>query len=234
MNQMNELTSRNVIAAKYSAVFKKVYLWMTLALTISGLTAMYVANQPSIVSAIFSNKMYFFLMVIAQLGIVWYISARIAEITAFTATILFNVYAILTGFTLSVIFLAFTAESITTVFYITAGTFAGVSLYGYTTKSDLSSFGSYLIMGIIGLIIASVVNWFLHSETLYWIISYAGVLIFIGLTAYDTQKIKTMIRHYGCDDTETTTTVALMGALTLYLDFINLFLYLLRIFGKRK
>ena len=141
---MNELTSRNVIAAKYSAVFKKVYLWMTLALTISGLTAMYVANQPSIVSAIFSNKMYFFLMVIAQLGIVWYISARIAEITAFTATILFNVYAILTGFTLSVIFLAFTAESITTVFYITAGTFAGVSLYGYTTKSDLSSFGSYL------------------------------------------------------------------------------------------
>lgn len=234
MNQMNELTSRNVIAAKYSAVFKKVYLWMTLALTISGLTAMYVANQPSIVSAIFSNKMYFFLMVIAQLGIVWYISARIAEITAFTATILFNVYAILTGFTLSVIFLAFTAESITTVFYITAGTFAGVSLYGYTTKSDLSSFGSYLIMGIIGLIIASVVNWFLHSETLYWIISYAGVLIFIGLTAYDTQKIKTMIRHYGCDDTETTNKVALMGALTLYLDFINLFLYLLRIFGKRK
>ena len=156
------------------------------------------------------------------------------QITAFTATILFNIYAILTGFTLSVIFLAFTAESIATVFYITAGTFAGVSLYGYTTKKDLSSIGSYLMMGLIGLIIASVVNWFLHSEMLYWIVSYAGVAIFVGLTAYDTQKIKKMVQAYGCDDMEMTNKVALIGALELYLDFINLFLYLLRIFGKRK
>ena len=156
------------------------------------------------------------------------------QITAFTATILFNIYAILTGFTLSVIFLAFTAESIATVFYITAGTFAGVSLYGYTTKKDLSSIGSYLMMGLIGLIIASVVNWFLHSEMLYWIVSYAGVAIFVGLTAYDTQKIKKMVQAYGCDDMEMTNKVALIGALELYLDFINLLLYLLRIFGKRK
>ena len=235
MYQTNEMTERqHALPAKYSAVFKKVYLWMSLALVISGLTAMYVAKQPELVVTIFSNNFYFILMMLAQLGLVWYISARIMQITAFTATILFNIYAILTGFTLSVIFLAFTAESIATVFYITAGTFAGVSLYGYTTKKDLSSIGSYLMMGLIGLIIASVVNWFLHSEMLYWIVSYAGVAIFVGLTAYGTQKIKKMVQAYGCDDMEMTNKVALIGALELYLDFINLFLYLLRIFGKRK
>lgn len=235
MYQTNEMTERqHALPAKYSAVFKKVYLWMSLALVISGLTAMYVAKQPELVVTIFSNNFYFILMMLAQLGLVWYISARIMQITAFAATILFNIYAILTGFTLSVIFLAFTAESIATVFYITAGTFAGVSLYGYTTKKDLSSIGSYLMMGLIGLIIASVVNWFLHSEMLYWIVSYAGVAIFVGLTAYDTQKIKKMVQAYGCDDMEMTNKVALIGALELYLDFINLFLYLLRIFGKRK
>lgn len=238
MNQTNEIEDRRegqyVIRAKYSAVFKKVYLWMSFALVISGLTAMCVAKQPDIVTVIFSNNLYFFVMLLAQLGLVWYISSRIMKITAFTATVLFNIYAILTGFTLSVIFLAFTAESITTVFYITAGTFAGLSLYGYTTKSDLSSIGSYLMMGLIGLIIASVVNWFLKSEMLYWIVSYAGVLIFVGLTAYDTQKIKKLVEAYAGEDTETTNKVALIGALELYLDFINLFLYLLRIFGKRK
>ena len=169
MYQTNEMAERqHALPAKHSAVFKKVYLWMSLALVISGLTAMYVAKQPELVVTIFSNNFYFILMMLAQLGLVWYISARIMQITAFTATILFNIYAILTGFTLSVIFLAFTAESIATVFYITAGTFAGVSLYGYTTKKDLSSIGSYLMMGLIGLIIASVVNWFLPGLSGDW------------------------------------------------------------------
>ncbi|MBQ8265576.1 MAG: Bax inhibitor-1/YccA family protein [Bacteroides sp.] len=235
MYQTNELLEQQkALPAKYAAVFKKVYLWMSFALVISGLTAMYIAKQPEVVATIFSNNLYFILMMVAQLGLVWFISARIMQITSFTATLLFIAYAILTGFTLSLIFLAFTAESITTVFYITAGTFAAVSLYGYTTKSNLSSFGGYLFMGLIGLIIASVVNWFLKSEMLYWIVSYVGVMIFVGLTAYDTQKIKTMVQAYGCEDTETTNKVALIGALELYLDFINLFLYLLRIFGKRR
>jgi FtsH-binding integral membrane protein len=139
-----------------------------------------------------------------------------------------------TGVTLSSIFLLFTTGSIASVFFITAGTFAALSIYGFVTKKDLSTWSSYLIMGLIGLIIASIVNWFLASEMMYWIISYVGVAIFIGLTAYDTQKIKQLAYACHMEDEETRNKVALLGAITLYLDFINLFLYILRIFGKRK
>lgn len=216
------------------AILKDVYLWMCSALVISGLTALYVSVNPNILRIVFANSMSLILMFLAQLGLIWFISAKINSISSTVATILFIVYSILTGVTLSSIFLVFTHESIASVFFITAGTFGGISLYGYTTKKDLSTWGSYLIMGLIGLIIASVVNWFLNSEMLYWIVSYVGVLIFIGLTMYDTQKIKQLSYQYSGEDDETMNKVALLGAITLYLDFINLFLYLLRIFGKRK
>jgi FtsH-binding integral membrane protein len=151
-----------------------------------------------------------------------------------TATALFIAYSILTGVTLASVFIVFTQESIAGVFFISAGTFAAISLYGYTTKRDLSNWRTYLLMGLIGLIIASVVNWFMHSEMLYWIISYVGVLVFVGLTAYDTQKIKQMALVSYNQEGEISKKIALLGALTLYLDFINLFIYLLRIFGRRK
>ena len=216
------------------AVLKNVYLWMTLALGVSGLTSMLVANSPQLLELFYTNSLALLFVAFAQIGLVWFISARISSISMRTATLLFISYSILTGVTLASIFLVFTQESIASVFFMTAGTFGAVSLYGYTTKKDLSTWRSYLLMGLIGLIIASVVNWFLHSELLYWIVSYVGVIIFVGLTAYDTQKIKQMACTYGGHEGETPQKLALIGALTLYLDFINLFLYLLRIFGKRK
>jgi FtsH-binding integral membrane protein len=207
---------------------------MTLALGISGVTAIAVANSPQLLELLYGNGLALFIVFIAQLGLVWLISARISSMSINTATALFIAYSILTGVTLASIFIVFTQESIASVFFISAGTFAAISLYGYTTKRDLSNWRTYLLMGLIGLIIASVVNWFMHSEMLYWIISYVGVLVFVGLTAYDTQKIKQMALVTYNQEGEISQKIALLGALTLYLDFINLFIYLLRIFGRRK
>jgi FtsH-binding integral membrane protein len=207
---------------------------MTLALGISGVTAIAVANSPQLLELLYGNGLALFIVFIAQLGLVWLISARISSMSINTATALFIAYSILTGVTLASIFIVFTQESIASVFFISAGTFAAISLYGYTTKRDLSNWRTYLLMGLIGLIIASVVNWFMHSEMLYWIISYVGVLVFVGLTAYDTQKIKQMALVSYNQEGEISQKIALLGALTLYLDFINLFIYLLRIFGRRK
>lgn len=218
----------------YLAILKNVYLWMTLALGISGVTAIAVANSPQLLELLYGNGLALFIVLIAQLGLVWLISARISSMSINTATALFIAYSILTGVTLASIFIVFTQESIASVFFISAGTFAAISLYGYTTKRDLSNWRTYLLMGLIGLIIASVVNWFMHSEMLYWIISYVGVLVFVGLTAYDTQKIKQMALVSYNQEGEISQKIALLGALTLYLDFINLFIYLLRIFGRRK
>lgn len=226
-------TNNNVQNA-YLAILKNVYLWMTLALGISGLTAIVVANSHQLLELLYSNSIVLFIIFLAQLGLVWLISAKINSISINTATALFIAYSILTGVTLASIFIVFTQESIASVFFISAGTFAGISIYGYTTKRDLSNWSAYLFMGLIGLIIASVVNWFMHSEILYWIISYVGVLVFVGLTAYDTQKIKQLALISYDHDGDVPQKVALIGALTLYLDFINLFIYLLRIFGKRK
>lgn len=240
MNDMNKLwgtldrsNEDKRVAQASAAILKDVYLWMTSALVISGLTAMLVAGNPTLINTIFSSKFGFIAIILAQLGLVMLISSRINKLSVLTATVLFILYAALTGVTLSSIFLVFTQESITSVFFITAGTFAVISAFGYITKKDLSSIGNILFMGLIGIIIASVVNWFLHSEMLYWIVSYVGVLIFVGLTAYDTQKIKQMAIEYSDGNFEITKKVALIGALSLYLDFINLFLHLLRIFGKR-
>lgn len=218
----------------FLAILKNVYLWMTLALGVSGLTAIVVANSPQLLELLYTNSLSLFIVFIAQLVLVWIISARINSIYINTAMALFIAYSVLTGVTLASIFIVFTQESIASVFFISAGTFAAISLYGYTTKRDLSNWKTYLFMGLIGLIIASIVNLFMHSEVFYWIISYMGVLVFVGLTAYDTQKIKQMALVSYNQEGEVPQKIALLGALTLYLDFVNLFLYLLRIFGKRK
>jgi FtsH-binding integral membrane protein len=222
------------VRSAVSAILKNVYLWMTMALAISGLTAMVVAGNAELMQAIYAGRGTLFILFLVQFGLIWLISSRIGSMSFLTATLLFIAYSIVTGVTLSSIFLLFTTGSIASVFFITAGTFAALSIYGFITKKDLSTWRTYLFMGLIGLIIASIVNWFLASEMMYWIISYVGVAVFIGLTAYDTQKIKQLASACYAENEDTQNKVALLGAITLYLDFINLFLYILRIFGKRK
>ena len=231
---LDQSTLIDVDSTVVSSVLKRVYLWMTFALVISGLTAMYVVESQPILELIFSSEHSILVLFLAQLGVVWFLSARIYKLSFGVATLLFILYSILTGVVFSSLFFVYTLGSIANVFLITAGTFAAVSCFGYFTKSDLSKWGTYLFMGLIGLIIASLVNWFLKSAMLNWIASYVGVAIFVGLTAYDTQKIKEMIQENSMEGEEVTNKIALMGALSLYLDFINLFLYLLRIFGRRK
>ena len=211
----------------------KVYGWMSLALIVTGFVAMYTAASESLVELIFGNRITFYVLIILQLVAVGMLAGLINRISSLLATIIFIGYSALNGLTLSVIFLVFTAASIASTFFITAGTFGVMSIYGYTTKSDLSKWGNLLFMGLIGLIIASIANFFMESTMLYWVTTYVGVLIFVGLTAYDTQKIKNA-NVIGNEGTEEDNKEAIMGALTLYLDFINLFLYLLRIFGRKK
>ena len=182
---------------------------------------------------IVSSKVLFFGIIIGELALVWGVSAAIGRLSLTTATLLFVLYSVLNGVTMSFIFLAYTAESITSVFLITAGTFAAMALFGYFTKADLSSMGRILFMALIGLIVATIVNIFMKSSGLAMILNYVGVLIFVGLTAWDTQKIKQMLLE-APDAGETAQKVALMGALTLYLDFINLFIHLLRILGNSR
>lgn len=213
------------------AVFRQVYIWMSLALFITGITALIVANNNSILYSLLSNQLLFWGLIIGEVVMVAVLAARIHKLSLATATVMFIAYSIINGVTMSLLFLLYTSESIASTFFITAGTFGAISAYGYFTKKDLSSLGSILIMALIGILIASLVNIFLGSSTLYWIISYVGVAIFVGLTAYDTQKIKESIMN--SDVNETAYKIALMGALELYLDFINLFIYLLRIFGDR-
>lgn len=220
--------------AAYTVLMKNVYLWMTLALVVTGLTAMYVAGMPGLFESLISNRMLFFGLIIAELAVVFFLSARIMRMSFATAGLMFAAYSILNGITMSFIFAVYTQESIASTFFITAGTFGAMSLVGYVTKKDLTSLGSFFIMALVGLIIASIVNIFIESTLLYWIVTYAGVLIFVGLTAYDTQKIKKMLMTYGDEVNDNTQKLALLGSLTLYLDFINLFIYLLRIFGNRK
>lgn len=231
---MNESEStRWATSSALPVLMRKVYTWMALALVITGVTAYGVANSPAILQMIVTNKILFFGLLIGELALVWGVSAMIGRLSLTTATLLFVLYSVINGVTLSFIFLAYTYESVTSVFFITAGTFAAMALFGYFTKTDLSSIGRILFMALIGLIIATIVNIFVKSSGLGMILNYVGVLIFVGLTAWDTQKIKQMLAT--AEDTgETAQKVALMGALSLYLDFINLFLYLLRIFGSSR
>lgn len=218
------------LSSYVATVMRKVYMKMTLGLIVTALVALFVASSEPILYAIFSNQFIFWGLMIAELAMVWILAGRINKLSTATATALFFAYSALNGVTLSAIFVVYTASSIASTFFITAGVFGAMTIYGYTTKQDLSKIGSFLFMGLIGLIIASVVNVFLGSDTMQWIISLAGVAIFIGLTAWDTQAIKRMAME---SDYTNAGKVATLGALELYLDFVNLFLYLLRIFGSR-
>jgi FtsH-binding integral membrane protein len=231
---LDQSTLIDVDSTVVSSVLKRVYLWMTFALVITGLTAMYVVKSQAILELIYSSQYSIMVLFLVQLGVVWLLSSCIHKLSFVVATLLFILYSVLTGIVFSSIFFAYTLGSIANVFLITAGTFAAVSCFGLLTKKDLSNWGTYLFMGVIGLIIASLVNWFFKSEMLYWVSSYIGVAIFVGLTAYDTQRIKAMVQEGSMEGEVATNRIALMGALSLYLDFINLFLYLLRIFGRRK
>ena len=221
------------MSTAFPALMRKVFVWMTLALAITGLTAYGVATSPTILSLIFSSKVTFFGLIIAEFALVFAISGAINRLSLSTATMLFILYSVISGATLSSIFFAFSVATISKVFFITAGTFGAMALVGYTTKTDLTSMGKLLFMALLGIIIASVVNMFVASSGLDLILSYVGVLVFVGLTAYDTQKIKQMCQA-APDASESTQKLALIGALSLYLDFINLFLYLLRIFGNNR
>lgn len=217
----------------FPILMRKVYVWMTLALVITGVTAFGVANSPGLMMAIVTNRLLFWGLIIAEFGLVVAISAAINRLSLTTATLLFVLYSVINGATLSFIFAIYTMSSIASVFFITAGTFAVMAVIGYTTKKDLTSMGKILLMALIGIIIATVVNIFLKSTGLEMIVSYLGVLIFVGLTAYDSQKIKQMLLM-APDAGEGAQKLALLGALSLYLDFVNLFIYLLRIFGRRE
>ena len=213
-----------------SMVMRKVYGRMFLALVVTALTSLYVASSPAILSVVLGNRAVFFGLMIAELAVVFVVSGMLNKLSTTTATLLFYLYAVLNGVVFSSIFVVYDLGSIAYTFFITAGVFGAMSVYGMVTKNDMTKFGSYCIMGLFGLIIASVVNIFVASSTLDWIISLFGVALFIGLTAWDTQKIKSVA--YVTDPSQTGK-LATIGALSLYLDFINLFLYLLRIFGGR-
>ncbi len=218
-----------------NSFIRSVYNWMAIGLALTGGVALFTANSPTLLGLIFTNQIVFFGLMIAELGMVFYLSARVQKLQASTATGLFVAYAALNGLTLSFIFLAFTQTSIAATFFICSATFVACSIYGMTTQRDLTSLGSFMFMGLIGIIIASVVNVFVRSTAMFAIINYVGVLVFIGLTAYDTQKLKTMARTQPAGlDAGVIRKGAIMGALSLYLDFINLFLMLLYILGGER
>lgn len=223
-----------VLNETFAVLMRKVYVWMTLALAVTGLTAFGVANSPTMVNMIFSSQAVFWVLAIVEIGLVIGLSAAINKLSFTTAAIMFVIYSIINGITMSFIFLAYTASSIALTFFVTAGAFAGMAAIGYFTKKDLSTMGKFLMFALIGVIIASVVNIFLKSSGLDFVISIIGVLMFAGLTAYDSQRIKEMLMQTGGEVNDTTQKIALMGALSLYLDFINLFLYLLRFLGKMR
>jgi uncharacterized protein len=227
------LAQRDRVAVVSGEFIRRVYNWMGLGLALTAAVALYTASNHYLLSLILGNSIIFFGLIIGELALVLILSAAIGRMQAATGMFLFFLYSALNGLTLSVIFLAYTRASIANAFFVSAGTFGLMSFYGYTTKRDLTSWGSFLFMGLIGIILASLVNLFLKSPMLYWVVTYVGVLIFVGLTAYDTQKLKEMAMS-GFTDEEEERKVAVLGALTLYLDFINLFLMLLRIMGSRR
>ena len=218
-------------AAYMANYMSKVYGWMFLGLTITAVVAFLTANSEAALSIILGNRLVFFGLIIAQLFLVGFLSMRISKMSATTAGLVFLGYSALNGLVFSVILLAYSTGSLVSVFGITAGTFAIMSVLGYFSKQDLTSFGKIMMMGLIGVILASVVNFFMRSEALYWIISYVGVAVFVGLIAYDTQKIK---QYALLEHEEDRKRGAILGALALYLDFVNLFIFLLRLFGGRR
>ena len=222
--------SENAVAT----LMRNMYAWMAIALVITGFTAFAVANTYSMISALVTSPIIYYGLIFAELGLVYYLSSRIFRMSFATAGLLFAVYSIVNGVTLSLIFLIFKIGSIVSTFFITAGTFGAMAVVGSFLKKDLSIIGRFALMALIGLIIAGVVNIFMRSEGFSFIIAIIGVLVFTALTAYDAQKMKNLIAENGYEVNENTQKLALIGALELYLDFVNLFLYLLRLLGSRR
>lgn len=228
--------------SKVQTYMSQVYGWMAVGLALTGVVAWFASTNPAVLQLLFtfdgrgylSLSMLSWVLIIAQLGLVFALSGMIRNLSGSTATTLFMLYSVLSGLTLTSIFIVYTASSIVSVFFITAGMFAALAFYGYTTKRDLSSFGRFLFMGLIGIVIASLVNMFMKSTSLMWAITYIGVFVFAGLTAYDTQKLKAFGEQLSQNDPSAFRRFVILGALTLYLDFINLFLMLLRIMGERR
>lgn len=229
----NFLTQEVKTASVVGALFRKTYVWMTLALFITAVSSLLVVKNHALQNLIYGNSASVWVLIIAEFILVIALSARLHKMSLMTASLMFIAYSILNGLTLSVIFFVYDLGVIYKTFFITAGTFAAVSVYGYLTKADLSKVGNILMMALFGLIIATFVNIFVESSTFDMIISYVGVIIFVGLSAWDTQKLK-IIYSEAAEVDESVLKVALIGALTLYLDFINLFLFLLRIFGGNR
>ena len=229
MEQENKIFA-GVQVDMLSLVMRQVYLRMFIALLVTALTSFYVISSPSIISALYTNNILLGGLVIAEIALVITLSAAINKLNTTVAGIMLLLYSILNGVMLSAVFLVYTFSSIAYTFAITAGVFLAMSIYGFVTKKSLHNFGSYCIMGLFGIIIASIVNIFVHSSTLEWIVSFIGVGIFMGLTAWDTQKIKEAAYNIEASQVGK---LAIIGALSLYLDFINMFLYLLRFFGNR-
>jgi FtsH-binding integral membrane protein len=230
---MNSELSLPQVVVEERHFMSAVFGWMALGLAITGGVAAFVASVPGLAQAIVLNRLVFFSLMILQLVLVFRLAGTVASsASASVATMMFLLYAALNGLTLSVIFLVYSRSSIATSFFVTAGTFGVMSVYGYFTKTDLTAIGNLLFMALIGLIVASFVNIWFHNPTVMWITTYAGILIFVGLTAYDTQKIKQLYR--GDEDSEEEEKKAISGALALYLDFINLFLDILRLMGRQK
>lgn len=230
-NNDNNSRTMSALDAYVSSVMRVVYTKMFLALLVTAAASWFVVSNEAVTQMILGGRISYWVLAIVEIGLVIAITSAINRISQTTATLLFYLFAVVNGLTLSVIFFAYTMQSIAFTFLIAAGVFAAMSLYGYFTKNDLTRMGSFLFMALIGLIIATVVNIFMHSTMLYYIVSFAGVAIFIGLTAWDTQKIKQMA---AMTPGESVSKLATIGALSLYLDFINLFLYLLRFFGNSR
>ncbi len=215
------------------SILKNVYLWMTAGLALTGVISYLVATTPSLMRMFLGSSVSFLFIILAQFGIVFFLTARLEKMTSTAAVASFAAYSMLTGITLSVVFYAYSGLVISRAFFTTAAAFGGMSFYGMMTKRNLDGIGHYLIMGLWGIIIASLINMFLGSANVYYFISIIGVLVFLGLTAWDTQKIRRMNEAYGDRmDEELYIKLSIIGALMLYLDFINIFLYLLRIFGR--
>ncbi|GED15061.1 hypothetical protein AM501_27070 [Aneurinibacillus migulanus] len=220
------------VAAEQRRYIQRVFSWMFVGLLMTAVVAYLLSRNENVLTYFSEHPYAFFGILIAELIMVFYLSARVHKLSVTSATLLFFIYAALNGITFSLLFALYTSSSIVLTFLITAGMFGTLAVYGYVTKRDLSRMGSILFMALIGLILATLVNFFLHSSTLYWITTYVGVIVFSGLTAYDMQRIKEA-NIIGNEGTGEETKEAIIGALILYLDFINLFLYLLRIFGNR-
>ncbi len=229
----NFSTTQSATQSLTSTLFKSLYMQMSAALTITGLVAYFLSQSSAYINMLINTPSLLWIVLIAQIGVVILLSARLHSFSMSTATILFILYSVLTGVSFGTIFLAYAMSDIIATFFVTAGTFFVTSLVGYVTRMDLSKMGSILFMLLIGLVIATVVNIFLGSSGLYMVCTYLGVIVFVGLTAYDTQRIKNMFNEYGTAD-DNGQKLALMGALMLYLDFINLFIYLLRLIGGRE